>query len=679
VYIQKHAARLCFTSRTANPTLDENTMKRLFTQICAGAALFGASALFVASAAFSQAEQEKPREKEPAKIDEKAAEPPNAAQIELLETKYRFESSGDSRKQVHALVKINSELGVRQFARLNFDYNRGFQSVEISLVHIAHPSGGTADILPSAITDVPNPAVEKFPEYQDVRIKSVRILGLQPGDTLEYRVSTTTSHAPLAPDFWLSHSFDRTGVVQTEDFLLDLPDGVTAHIDPETPADSVEKSSDGSRSTYHWRRTQKNNLPAAETEAAPRPDISLSTLDDWGMLSDKLAKLLYPRTVPGPALQTKADELTAQGKDPGERIRAIYKFVSQKIVTVDLPLGSAGYRARDPQQILASGYATPEDKATLFSALARAVTVEPYLHFTFPQAETSPAAVPAQFERLVLGVFLQSGKMTMLDPALEVAPFGMISAKFRGRHAFCATEPAPHGAPAVEILPKLPGELPFTATQSVDTASTLGATGTLSTKVKYRLRGDNELLLRVTFHKAPAQKQKEIAQYLALSDGFRGKVTSVKTSDPYETDQPFEVEYELTQEKFVDWSKKHVRVPALLPLPGLPDAPKKSAAESTITLGPPLKIDLSGTLRLPAGITAEAPPGTSVKRDYATFSSEYSAKENVLRFARKLNFLAPDLPAARAVDLNAFLHAVQSDQSVLFVLAKPEAAAAKPK
>jgi len=137
----------------------------------------------------------------------------NAAQIELLETKYRFESNGDSRKEVHTRVRINNELGVRQFARLNFDFNRSFQAVEIPLVRITHPSGGTADILPGAITDNPNPAVVDAPAYQDVRVKSVRILGLQPGDLLEYRVITTTTHHPLAPDFWLDHTFDRAGMV----------------------------------------------------------------------------------------------------------------------------------------------------------------------------------------------------------------------------------------------------------------------------------------------------------------------------------------------------------------------------------------------------------------------------------------------------------------------------------
>src|SRR5713226_7606419 len=145
------------------------------------------------------------------------------AQIELLETRVRFEANGDSRKEVHTRVHINNELGARQFARLAFDYNRSFQQIEFPLVRITHAGGGTVDILPSAISDQPNPAVVNAPAYQDVRVKSVRILGLAPGDVLEYRIVTATSHHPLAPYFWISHSFDRTGVVAEEIFELDLP------------------------------------------------------------------------------------------------------------------------------------------------------------------------------------------------------------------------------------------------------------------------------------------------------------------------------------------------------------------------------------------------------------------------------------------------------------------------
>jgi hypothetical protein len=195
------------------------------------------------------------------------------------------------------------------------------------------------------------------------------------------------------------------------------------------------------------------------------------------------------------------------------------------------------------------------------------------------------------------------------------------------------------------------------------------------------MRGDNELLLRVTFHRTPKEKWNEVAQLLALSDGFRGKVSTVTTSDPYETHSPFTVDYEITQPKFVDWSKNPVRIPALLPLLGLPDPVAKAAAgiaAKPIDLGTPLDVEVSMTLHLSPGTTARVPTGTSVERDFATYASQYSAKSSTLTASRHLNFILREIPADRSADYNAFLRAVQNDESQVFVLQGAEATEAKP-
>jgi hypothetical protein len=194
------------------------------------------------------------------------------------------------------------------------------------------------------------------------------------------------------------------------------------------------------------------------------------------------------------------------------------------------------------------------------------------------------------------------------------------------------------------------------------------------------MRGDNELLLRVAFHESPKEKWKEVAQLLALSDGFRGKITNVTASDPYATKTPFTVEYEITQPKFVDWSKKPVRIPALLPQLGLPDPPAKptaGAATSAIDLGTPLDVETHLTLRLPTGTAARIPTGTSVVRDYATFASKYQASAAAVTASRHLNFLSREVPANRAADYNAFVRAVQSDEAQEFTLERTGAETSK--
>ena len=232
----------------------------------------------------------------------------------------------------------------------------------------------------------------------------------------------------------------------------------------------------------------------------------------------------------------------------------------------------------------------------------------------------------------------------------------------------------------VSLLPRLPKELPFAASQRVEITAVLDSAGALSAKVKYRLRGENELILRVTFHQSPKEKWKELAQLLSLTDGFRGQVTGVTASDPYATKEPFTVEYELKQPKFVDWSKKSVRIPALLPQLGLPDPPAKAASGSAtapIELGTPLEVETRMSLHLPPGVTASAPAGTSVERDYATYASQYSANGWTITASRRIKFLLREVPSTRAADYNAFLRVVQSDESQDFTHERPETSPSK--
>jgi hypothetical protein len=608
-------------------------------------------------------------------------------QIQLLETRVRFEANGDSRKEVHTVVKLNNILGAQEFARLAFDYNRAFQQLEIPQVRITHANGGTSEVLPSAISDAPNPAGEKYPAYQDVRVKSVRLLGLQEGDTVEYRVTTTTTHHPLAPDFWLEHSFDRSGQVLEEVYELDLPTSRAATVRTSEDSQSFEekKSTEGAepRILYVWkhsvspneekkpekvtaRSSAQNSLPSFLTEG----DLAVTTFANWPRFMVAIQKFFPYERPAAPGIKDEAMKLTAVAKTSEARLRMLYEFVAQKVVTVDLPLSATGLATRMPQDILATGYGTPEDKCTLLISLARAIGLPAQPALTGPAASSVHGPVVPSLLTSVL-VFApnheprvrspEGVKATWMDPSEPVTPFGMIAANLRGKSALL---PFPQND--TQFFKKIPQSLPFAAFQRVGVDAKLSESGDLTAKVNYALRGDNELLLRVAFHQTPKEKWKEVASLLAISDGFRGQVTSVKASEPMATREPFAVEYELSQPKFVDWSKKPVRIPALLPQIGLPEPPTKlteDGKKSNIELGTPLNVETQLTLRLPPGTKAEAPAGTSVARDYASYVSKYSVTTETLTASRHINFLLREVTAERSVDYSAFLHAVQNDQA----------------
>ncbi len=673
------------------------SVTRAYDRFCILVLLMGL--LVALGPASAQESGQKPTEPAEKTAKEKAATPEKNEskpefpfQIQLLETHVRFENNGDSRKEVHTIVKINDILGARQFARLNFDYNRAFQQVEIPTVRISHANGGTSELLPSAVTDAPNPAVEKFPAYQDVRMKSVRILGLQEGDTIEYRVITTTTKHPLAPDFWLEHTFDRSGQVLEEIYELDVPSSpqLQLRINPKVPPSSKEtvESGKSTSTVYRWRGTYTTH-ESAGTLLNPLevPDVDLSTFS-WESLANRLADHLLPgskslmaltsyeesmkelsrRPEVADAVRDKALSLTRDSKNDPDRLKAFYAFVSTHISTVDLPLGSAGFHSRPAVEVLNSAYATGEDKYVLFAALAAAANLRVDAALT-GFCDDKALATPGPFKHLVI-VGSTKERQYWLDPAIEVAPFGMISPSSAKCALLLRREIIVLNSTGHEWI-KTPTAPPFPEFQQVAVNGALTDGGQLDAKVKYVLRGDNELLLRVAFHQTPKERWKDVAGLLAISDGFRGQVTRVNVSDPMETKDPLTVEYEITQAKFVDWGKKLVRIPALLPQIALPDLSTKTAAGEAmhaIELGTPLDVDTRMTLSLPPGIKVEAPAGTSVERDYATFSSKYSSAANTVTAWRRVNFLLREIPSDRAMDYNAFVRAVQSDQAQMITL-----------
>jgi hypothetical protein len=598
------------------------------------------------------------------------------AEIELLETRVRFEENGDSRKEVHTRVHINNELGAREFARLTFGYNRSFQQIEFPLVRITHSGGGTVDILPSAIFDQPNPAVVNAPAYQDVRVKSVRVLGLAPGDILEYRVATTTSHHPLAPDFWLDHTFDRSGVVSQEIFELDLPASrqVQMRISAATPASASSKAGTGGseRVNYRWEISPSHPL---DTKSSPSntddaPDLAITTFASWSQLSARLYQRLSVAFTT--AIWTESLAQIGGYREPVPP-PTLYNFVSRKIATIDLPLDFA-LPARGDSQILASGYGRPEEKVKLLLILvlqnSQKYDLLLYSSRKFPERQLPS---PSLFKGMVL-VLRGHTKDIYLDPNLEVAPFGVIRSDVRGAGALILGTCPGDDSTCWTTISK---DLPFPSFQHVRVNAMLNREGTLTTKVHYTMRGDNELLLRMAFHQAPKERWKEVGQLLALSDGFRGKITNVTASDPYATKEPFTVEYEIVQPKFVDWSNTPVRIPALLPQLGLPDQgakPAPGSATSAIDLGTPLDVETRLTLHLPAGTAARTPTGTSVERDYATFASKYAASGATVTATRHLNFLLREVRGDRAADYNAFVRAVQGDEAQEFTLERGEVA-----
>jgi len=112
----------------------------------------------------------------------------------------------------HARVHINSELGVRQFARLTLITTAPSKSIEIHSSASRTPSGGTADILPSATPTIPIPP-SSTPLPTRTSASSQSASSASPPRRPELPCRHHVSHVtPWPPHFCSTTSFDRSGV-----------------------------------------------------------------------------------------------------------------------------------------------------------------------------------------------------------------------------------------------------------------------------------------------------------------------------------------------------------------------------------------------------------------------------------------------------------------------------------
>src|SRR5260370_27377320 len=179
-----------------------------------------------------------------------------------------------------------------------------------------------------------------------------------------------------------------------------------------------------------WKRERTSGRsvhsgPKLEGSESLEPDVVLTTFPRWPRLALKLKLLLS--TFGSPAPRAELDAKSAQifsAYDTDETTdEKLYRFVSQKIRTVDLPLGSTGFRVRSPLEILSSGYGTAEDKAALFLALLPSIL--PPRHFALCIPGHSPENQlprPPLFTRILAMVAAGNPRAYLALPS-DVAPF----------------------------------------------------------------------------------------------------------------------------------------------------------------------------------------------------------------------------------------------------------------
>jgi transglutaminase-like putative cysteine protease len=594
--------------------------------------------------------------------------------FERFVTQVAFQKDGTSRADLQVVINVLSEAGVQRFGQLVFAYNSSNQKLEVISVEI-RKAGSSSFTSASAVRDVAPFGSGGAPAYSDYREKRVTVPGLRPGDTVAYHIARTIT-IPLAPDqFWFEHDFVKDAIVLDEQLEISVPRNSAIKLKTEPGADPVI-SDETERRIYRWKRSRptregkapEKNKWASESQV---PDVQLATFENWEDVGRCYAPLVRERAMPDAAVRAKAEELTRGRATETEKIEALYDFVATKVRTVNVPFGLGGYSPHAASETLKNEYGDPKDKHTLLQALLEAAGIRAFPALVSSTRNLDPDfASPGEFNHLITVISRGAdGKDWLwLDTSTEVAPFRMLAPSLRGKRALVTSISAPGatsklGAP---LLLTTPADPPSVQVQNIDVTGQVDEHGKLTAHVHYSMTGDNALTLRMAFRHTPESSWKQLAQLLASGDGFSGEVSAVKSGDPTDTHKPFEVDYEISQASFADWSRKILQLRLPLPALGIPEPGESPDGQvKRLKLGSPLEIHVHATIELPASYAPRAPVPVSMSREFASYQSNYSVKENIVEAKRDLVFRQREISEDLIADYSAFTRAARADEAQL--------------
>ena len=547
-----------------------------------------------------------------------------AVVIEQARTAIRFEKDGTGRRDTYLRLKTQSEAGVQQFGQLVFGYNAANERPEIAFVRVRKADGTIVATSPESVQDLSSPVQRVAPIYTDFRQKHVTVQSLRPGDTLEFSV-TTEIHTPLAQgQFWTEYDFQRDAIVLDEQLTLDVPADTPLTLKTHPGLDpSIRK--EGGRALYRWNgsnlKREDENAKSVKSSAPKVAAIRLTTFQSWEQVGRWYADLSLPQLKPTDEIRKKAAELTAGRSSDLEKVEALYDYVATNFRYVSLSLGAGRYQPRPAADVLREQYGDCKDKHTLLASLLEASGLRASAVLINSGSKLDPAfPSPSQFDHVITYAVV-GGEEIWADTTTEVAPFRLLASPLRNKQSLVV---AAEGLPRLQSTPQNP---PMKSHVTYDLDGSLAEGGKLNFHARMAFRGDAELLMRTVFRRTPAAQWKVLVEGFAKAEGAAGDVSNWKVSDPASLKEPFKVEYDLSANRYADWSSSKTSI--ALPLarstafgPGEGDVED----DEPLDLGAaPTELSYRLRLQLAPGVSARPPLPVTVSRDYAEYRATYSS------------------------------------------------------
>ncbi len=306
--------------------------------------------------------------------------PVNGLRYQLIDRQLNLEARQVS-QYTHYVMQITSTEGLEQASQLSFDFDPGYQTLQIHQVRVLRQGVYLDRLEPNELRLFQRePDLEHF-LYSGTKTAYLILPDIRVGDVLEYSYSTIGNNPVLGNKFSIQMQLDWEMPVAFNSVRVLVNSGRTLYYSvPEGPNGKLTMTESSTHRELLWQQSLvaainvDNDVPAWFT---PHHYWSLSEFSSWQDVVQWALPLYEQTAVVEPVVQQVADQLMQTSTQPKARVMAALQFVQQQVRYLGIEDGIGSHVPRKASDTLYRRYGDCKDKTVLLMALLKAMGFNP--------------------------------------------------------------------------------------------------------------------------------------------------------------------------------------------------------------------------------------------------------------------------------------------------------------
>ncbi len=455
---------------------------------------------------------------------------------------YDVERDGRSTQTFESRNQVVLSNALERMKSYSFSFSTSIQTGEVLEAYTEKKDGRRLPVPPNNFqTTTNNGRAGAAPMFSDRTSISIVFPDLAVGDTVGV-VYKIVDKEPIFPgQFSMIQGFSAYGVYEDIDVTVRAPVDLKLHVESHHVQALPVREAAGIR-TWQWHYQNLKPLEWNESDSGiwrvdESPSILASTFDNYEAIAKAYGDRALPKAVPTPRIRELAATIVGDAKQPIERARRLYEWVSRNMTYGGNCIGIGAVVPRDLDVVLDNKMGDCKDHATLLQALLSAADIpsEQVLINAGDMYDLAKTPVVSSVNHVIN--YIPEFK-TYLDATAKEIPFGYLPMSANGK-------PVIHvgSATALARTPDLRYEQ---AAQKLAMQLKVDKDGSASGEMHVALKGLAAAEARAYLRELSSDNERDFVKWALNANGFKGKGKLLKgdtsgMSDTYEFSMRFDI------------------------------------------------------------------------------------------------------------------------------------------